>query len=231
METTLLIVEDDISLNKGIALTLAQDGIKIQQAYDLVTAETLFAAGGIDLLLLDVNLPDGSGLDFCERIRRVSQVPILFLTANDMECDIVTGFELGGDDYITKPFSLMVLRARVMAVLRRSEQHSEDKLTIDHMTFDFSKMEFRKYGQGINLSKTEQKLLKALITNKGNILTREQLMDKIWSHDAEFVDENALTVTVKRLRSKLEDEPSSPKYIKTVYGLGYVWAESGNEHE
>lgn len=230
MDTTLLIVEDDISLNKGIALTLAQDDIKIKQAYDLATAETLFANGGIDLIILDVNLPDGSGLDFCEKLRRVSKVPILFLTANDMECDIVTGFELGGDDYITKPFSLMILRARVMAVLRRSEQHSEDKMIIDHMTFDFGKMEFRSHNQVVILSKTEQKLLKILVTNKGNILMREQLMDKIWTHEAEFVDENALTVTIRRLRAKLEDEPSSPKYIKTVYGLGYVWTE-GNTHE
>lgn len=231
MDTTLLIVEDDISLNKGIALTLTQDDIKIKQAYDLAAAEALFAAGGIDLIILDVNLPDGSGLDFCEQIRRLSRVPILFLTANDMECDIVTGFELGGDDYITKPFSLMVLRARVMAVLRRTDQHNEDKLIIDHMTFDFGKMEFRKHNQGITLSKTEQKLLKILVANKGNILTREQLMDKIWTHEADFVDENALTVTIRRLRAKLEDEPSVPKYIKTVYGLGYVWAVGGHVDE
>lgn len=231
MDTTLLIIEDDISLNKGIALTLAQDDIKIKQAYDLATAESQFSTGRIDLIILDVNLPDGSGLDFCEQIRRVSRVPILFLTANDMECDIVTGFELGGDDYITKPFSLMVLRARVMAVLRRSARHYEDKLIIDHMTFDFSKMEFRKHNQGITLSKTEQKLLKILVTNKGNILTREQLMERIWTHEADFVDENALTVTIRRLRAKLEDKPSVPRYIKTVYGLGYVWAVSGNADE
>jgi len=222
---TLLIVEDDRSLNKGIALTLSHSDLIIEQAYDIATAEQIVSSRQIDLIILDVNLPDGSGLDYCEKIRRTSQLPIIFLTANDMEPDIVTGLELGGDDYITKPFSLMVLRARVMAVLRRTEPHSADKITLGPLTFDFGKMEYYKNNRQLVLSKTEQKLLKILTANPGNILTREQLMDKIWTHDAEFVDENALTVAIKRLRSKIEDEPSSPKYIKTIYGLGYMWAE------
>ncbi|MGN7383466.1 response regulator transcription factor [Paenibacillus sp. SAFN-117] len=222
---TILIVEDDISLNKGIMLTLARDGIAIRQAYDLAAANKLLLEEPIDLIILDVNLPDGSGLDFCEQVRRRSRVPIIFLTANDLEADIVTGFELGGDDYITKPFSLMVLRARVMAVLRRMEPQNEDQWTIDHLSFDFGKMDFRKHGQPLLLSRTEQKLLKVLVANRGIILTREQIMDKVWTHEAEFVDENALTVTVKRLLAKIEEEPSSPKYIKTVYGLGYIWSE------
>ncbi|GIP51351.1 response regulator transcription factor [Paenibacillus vini] len=229
--TTLLIVEDDTSLNKGIALTLAQDGIAIEQAYDLAGAERRFAQGGIDLIVLDVNLPDGSGLDFCEQIRRTSQVPVIFLTANDMESDIVLGFELGGDDYITKPFSLMVLRSRVMAVLRRSRSLYEEKLVIGPLELDFGNMEFRKQGCSLSLSKTEQKLLKALVSNRGRILTRMQLMDQIWDREAEFVDENALTVTVKRLRAKIEDDPSSPVYLKTVYGLGYVWTEGAGDEK
>ncbi|MEF2966756.1 response regulator transcription factor [Paenibacillus sp. M1] len=229
--TTLLIVEDDVSLNKGIALTLAQDGIEIEQAYDLDAAERRFAKGGIDLIVLDVNLPDGSGLDFCEKIRRTSQVPVIFLTANDMESDIVLGFELGGDDYITKPFSLMVLRSRVMAVLRRSRSYYEERLTIGPLELDFGKMEFRKRGLSLSLSKTEQKLLKVLVSHRGQILTREQLMDRVWDREAEFVDENALTVTVKRLRAKIEDNPAAPVYIKTVYGLGYVWSEGAGDEK
>lgn len=221
--TTLLIVEDDISLNKGIALTLAQEGLVLEQAYDLAGAEERLARGGIDLILLDVNLPDGSGLDLCEKIRRTSQVPIIFLTANDMESDIVLGFELGGDDYITKPFSLMVLRSRVMAVLRRSRPFHEERLTAGDLMLDFGRMEFRKKGASLSLSKTEQKLLKVLVSHPGQVLTREQLMERVWDREAEFVDENALTVTVKRLRSKIEDEPSAPVHIKTVYGLGYTW--------
>ncbi|MNO39824.1 Sensory transduction protein regX3 [compost metagenome] len=228
--TAILVVEDDISLNRGIALTLAQDGITIEQAYDLAAAEALFASRSIDLIILDVNLPDGSGLDFCQKVRRMSRIPVIFLTANDMESDIVFGFELGCDDYITKPFSLMILRSRVMAVMRRSDPQREDKLVLGSMIFDFGRMEFRRQGQQISLSKTEQKLLKVLVSHRGQILTRDQLMEQVWNHEAEFVDENALTVTVKRLRTKIEDDPSAPKFIKTVYGLGYMWAE-GCSHE
>ncbi len=220
-----LIVEDDRSLNKGIALTLSRSDLTILQAYDLAEAERIFTSHKIDLLILDINLPDGSGLDYCERVRRTSQVPVIFLTANDMEPDIVLGFELGADDYITKPFSLMVLRARVMAVLKRTAARSEDYYTAGGLSFNFSRMEFYKNEEQLILSRTEQKLLRLLIANPGQILHREQLMDKIWSQEAEFVDENALTVAVKRLRSKIEDNPSSPRYIKTIYGLGYLWAE------
>lgn len=220
---TILIVEDDVSLNKGIMLTLAQDGLNIKQAYDISSAERIYNEEPIDLIILDINLPDGNGLEFCESVRQRSQVPIIFLTANDLEVDIVTGLELGGDDYITKPFSLMVLRARVMAVFRRTDPERADKMEIDDLSFDFGKMEFRKADQSILLSRTEQKLLKVLLMNRGNILTREQLMDKVWGKEAEFVDENALTVTVKRLRAKIEDHPSEPTYIKTIYGLGYAW--------
>ena len=222
---TLLIVEDDQSLNKGVALSLAHNELIIEQAYTLAMADEILTTTPVDLILLDVNLPDGSGLDYCEKIRRISQVPIIFLTANDMEPDIVTGFALGADDYITKPFSLMILRARVMAVLRRSDPHTGDRIVIGPLEFDFGKMEYFKHGRPLLLSKSEQKLLRILVANKGNILTREQLIDKTWSQEAVFVDENALTVAIKRLRAKIEDAPSSPQYIKTVYGLGYTWTE------
>lgn len=226
MDKTLLIVEDDRSLNKGIALALAQSGLRIDQAYTLADARSISARRRIDLVILDINLPDGSGLDYCEQLRRANnRVPVVFLTANDMETDIVAGLELGGDDYITKPFSLMVLRARVLAVLRRSEGRSGDLLEYGPFRFDFAKMEFTKDGELLNLSKTEQKLLRMLTSHPGSILTREQLMEGIWSVDADFVDENALSVAVKRLRSKLEEDPSQPVYIKTVYGLGYMWPE------
>ena len=224
--TTLLIVEDDKSLNQGIALTLARDGLTVRQAYDCASARSILGEERIDLILLDVRLPDGSGFDLCRSIRADSQVPILFLTANDLETDVVTGFELGGDDYITKPFSLMVLRARVMARLRRDSVHGQERIALGQLVFDFGKMEYWKDGRPLILSKTEQKLLKALVMNRGNILTREQLMDKLWMNDADFVDENALTVTVKRLRAKIEDDPAAPVFIKTVYGLGYMWSGS-----
>lgn len=223
---TILIIEDDITLNKGIMLTLRQNDINIKQAFTLEDSRNILKKEKVDLIILDVNLPDGNGFDFCKEIREKSTIPIIFLTACDMELDIVTGLELGADDYITKPFSLMVLRARVMVALRRLEnKNSNNKITIDNLILDFDKMEFTKDNNKINLSKTEQKLLKMLITNKGRVLTREQLIDNVWDNDSEFVEENALTVNIKRLREKIEDNKSKPKYIKTVYGIGYIFSE------
>lgn len=221
---TILIVEDDVTLNNGIMLSLRQKDIDIIQVYNMKQANKILLEKQTDLIVLDVNLPDGSGFDLCKKIRQTSPMPIIFLTANDMEIDVVTGLELGGDDYITKPFSLMILRARVMALLRRSQKLSTDnKIVIDNMVFNLDTMEFTKGGKNLVLSKTEQKLLKIFLANKNNILSRSQLVDKIWTDGAEYVDENALTVTVSRLRNKIEDNPNSPKYIKTVYGMGYMW--------
>lgn len=147
----ILIVEDDISLNCGITLMLKKECINIQQAYDLKTATLIFKNNTLDLIILDVNLPDGSGIEFCKNVRKSSNTPIIFLTANNLEVDIVTGFELGCDDYITKPFSMMILRARVMAVLRRTIGSSDIRIELNNMVFDFDKMEFSKNGQTIHL--------------------------------------------------------------------------------
>lgn len=210
----ILIVEDDKTLNNGIALSLNNDDVV--QAFCIKDADRLLN-DSIDLIILDINLPDGSGLDFCRKVRQTSKVPIIFLTANDMEIDIVTGLETGADDYITKPFSLAVLRARVNAVLRR-EQNNTDVFQLGKYLFDFGDMKFLVDNIPVELSKTEQRLLKIFIQNQGQTLSREMLIDRVWSDGAEFVEENALSVTVKRLRQKLADVP-----IKTVYGIGYVW--------
>ncbi|CEH34149.1 response regulator transcription factor [Romboutsia lituseburensis] len=220
----ILIVEDDVTLNKGIMLTLRQEDIDIKQAFDLEEGASILKNESIDLIILDVNLPDGNGFDFCKKTRETSQVPIIFLTACDMEVDIVTGLELGADDYITKPFSLMILRARVMAALRRQVfNNGNNVFNFGELELDFEKMNFYKKDIPINLSKTEQKLLKILITNPGQVLTREQLIDNVWSDEGEYVDENALTVTIKRLRQKIENKNDNKKYIKTVYGIGYTF--------
>lgn len=211
---TILIVEDDRPLNDGIALSF--NGAKTLQAYCLKEART-FINDKIDLIILDVNLPDGSGLDFCKEIRSFSLVPIIFLTANDMELDIVAGLASGADDYMTKPFSLAVLRARIDAVMRRRAP-SADIYEQEGFFFDFDNMIFKVGDTAVNLSKTEQKLLKLLVANKGITLSREKVMDRIWTDGAEFVEENALSVTVGRLRQKLDGAP-----IKTIYGIGYVW--------
>ena len=220
----ILLIEDDITLGNGIRLALQNASLQITLCHTLAEARNVLERNSFDLLILDINLPDGSGLDLLNEVRKTSAIPIILLTANDMEMDIVTGLESGADNYITKPFSLAVLRARVNAQLRRSLSAKPACTEIDGFQFDFDRMEFRKDGQLIELSKTEQKLLRILVENRGQTLSRTTLVDRIWTDGAEYVDENALSVTVKRLRDKLEDAPSSPKYLKTVYGIGYTWA-------
>ena len=219
----LLIVEDDRALGEGIRLALQAPELRLQLCHTLAEAGSLAARQPFDLLILDINLPDGNGLDFLRALRREHAVPVILLTANDLETDIVAGLELGADDYITKPFSLAVLRARVNAQLRRGTPAAA-RYEAEGLSLDFDRMEFQRDGQPVELSKTEQKLLRLLVENRGRTLTRAQLVDRIWTDGAAYVDENALSVTVKRLRDKLEEIPSKPRYIKTVYGLGYTWA-------
>ena len=178
------------------------------------------------LILLDINLPDGSGLDFLQSIKRdCPDCPVILLTANDTDGDIVNGLELGADDYITKPFSLSVLRARVNTQLRKAAAMSEKEKDNEHVyrkepyVFDFDRMKFMVDGKEIELSKTEQKLLRILVENAGMNMRRELLLDRVWSDGAEYVDENALSVSIKRLRDKLGAEHA----IRTVYGIGYRW--------
>lgn len=223
----ILILEDDAALGSGISLALHSSDIQITLCTTIAQAHAALTQNRYDLLILDVNLPDGSGLALLKEIRKTDSLPVILLTANDMETDIVTGLESGADDYITKPFSLAVLRARVNTQLRRSAAVQSSAVEIGSFFFDFDRMEFRKGGQPIELSKTEQKLLRMLVENRGQTLNRATLIDRIWTDGAEYVDENALSVTVKRLRDKLEDTPSKPQYLKTVYGIGYTWAVKG----
>lgn len=209
----ILIVEDDRVLNNGISLSLAK--CEIIQAFCIKEAKEHIDAD-LDLIILDINLPDGNGIDFCREIREQSSVPIIILTANDMEIDIVSGLESGADDYITKPFSLAVLRARVNAVTRR-KQEDNSVFRCKNFVFDFEHMKFSYDDIFVELSKTEQKLLKILTRNVGRTMPRDVLIDRVWSDGAEFVEENALSVSIKRIRQKLPGIP-----IKTVYGLGYV---------
>ncbi len=218
----ILLVEDDRALGRGICMALGREDISLAHRESLESGRQALAGERFDLLILDINLPDGSGLELLEEARRESTVPILLLTANDLETDIVVGLESGADDYITKPFSLAVLRARVNALLRRTAP--EKRMELGAFAFDFQKMEFFKDGVPVELSKTEQKLLWLLVENRGRTVPRETLVDRLWG---DAVDENALSVTVKRLRDKLEDDPARPRYLKTVYGIGYTWTRGG----
>ena len=228
---SILIVEDDRALGDGLCLALKGPEAEPALCRTLSAARSALAAGDFDLLVLDVNLPDGNGLDFLRQLRAGGGgIPVILLTANDMETDIVVGLESGADDYVTKPFSLAVLRARVNAQLRRTESRGEGAaVVLDGFSFDFDRMEFRRDGRLVDLSKTEQKLLRVLVENRGRTLPRELLVDRVWTDGAEYVDENALSVTVKRLRGKLEETPSKPRYLKTVYGIGYTWTPGEKE--
>jgi Response regulators consisting of a CheY-like receiver domain and a winged-helix DNA-binding domain len=243
----ILIVEDDSALSNGISIGLRSASTEIEQAKSLREAREKIRADNLDLIILDINLPDGNGLDLLTEVKRESGTKVIVLTANDMETDVVTGLELGADDYIVKPFSLAILRARVNTQFRAAARDggtaetgeaaadgvlqsclrgsdSGEIIETGGFTFDFGRMEFRSGDIKIELSKTEQKLLRCLLENREHTVTRDTLVDHIWTDGAEYVDENALSVTVKRLRDKLEEDPSKPRYIKTVYGLGYTWA-------
>ena len=228
---SILIVEDDRALGDGLCLALKGPEAEPALCRTLSAARSALAAGDFDLLVLDVNLPDGNGLDFLRQLRAGGGgIPVILLTANDMETDIVVGLESGADDYVTKPFSLAVLRARVNAQLRRDRGDVQSgPLVLGGFSFDFDRMEFRRDGRSVDLSKTEQKLLRILVENRGRTLPRELLVDRVWTDGAEYVDENALSVTVKRLRGKLEETPSKPRYLKTVYGIGYTWTTGEKE--
>ena len=219
----ILIVEDDTSLAEGLVRALSSEQHTAESCGCLKAAREKLMPDNrnhYSLILLDANLPDGNGFDFLKEIKSRFSIPVILLTANDMETDIVAGLELGADDYITKPFSLAVLRARVNTALRRKnpEKTSAFFLT-DCYSFDFDKMEFFYNGIKTELSKTEQKLLRLLVENAGITLSRDKLIAMVWTDGAEYVDENALSVTVKRLRDKL----NAQDHIKTVYGIGYVW--------
>lgn len=217
----LLIIEDDIGLNQGLSKALKSDDRQIVSCKDLKTAKEQLLCGSVSLILLDINLPDGSGLDLLQEIKeKAPGIPVILLTANDTDMDIVDGLERGADDYITKPFSLSVLRARVNTQLRKKTNiHKNTPIRIDHFCFDFGTMTFCVENAKVELSKTEQKLLCLLVENRGRVMNRSNLVDRIWTDGAEYVDENALSVTVKRLRNKL----GAQEYIKTVYGVGYSW--------
>lgn len=225
MMERIFLLEDDATLSRGISMALCGNGRTVILSDSIAQARQKLAETQFDLLILDINLPDGNGLDLLRTLRsQGNTTPVILLTANDLELDEVTGLEAGADDYITKPFSLAVLRARVNAQLRRGSAQSSTRMEMGPFLFDFEQMHFRKDGITVELSKTEQKLLRVLVENRGHAVPRAILVDRVWTDGAEFVEENALSVTVKRLRSKLENDPAKPEYLKTVYGIGYTWA-------
>lgn len=220
---TILIIEDDKLLNEGISFALKNEGYNILSAYNGEQAIKLLD-NSINLIILDINLPGKSGIEICKYIRKEMSTPIIFLTAKDTEEDIVNGFKVGGDDYITKPFSLPILKERIKAILNRvkTENHI---YSFKDIIFDFDKLCLTKNGVEIPITKVEVKLLELFIKNKGKVLTRAQILEKIWDIDGDFIDENTVNVNIRRLRTKIEDDPSNPAFIKTVFGIGYMWSD------
>lgn len=220
---TILFVEDDATIAMGVEYSLKQDGFQVSLAYRLDEARNLLMNTRFDLVLLDLGLPDGNGYELCKEIRTTGDTPIIILSARDEEASIVLGLDLGADDYLTKPFRLRELISRMKAVLRRlgPTETFDRTLTCGDVTIASQQAKVYKNGHEVLLTALEYRLLLALITNQGRVLTRAQILAQIWDVDEDFVNDNTLTVYIKRLREKLEDDPQNPALIKTVRGLGY----------
>ena len=218
----ILIIEDDKILNKGVAFALKKEGYNVISAYTKQEGKTAIDNNEIDFLLLDITLPDGSGLDLCKEIKTKINFPIVFFTANDTEEDMIKGFECGCDDYISKPFSIEVLRKKVLAVLKRTGI-GKFRMKYRDLELDKEKCVVLMKGQEIHLTSTEYKLLLYLMENRGRVVTKAMLLEQLWDIDGNFVDDNTVRVNIKRLRQKLNDEKQ--EYIVTVFGMGYSFGE------
>lgn len=224
MDKKILLLEDDESLRRAVSLKLSKEGYTVYAASDLKTGMSLYREHRISFMICDISLPDGSGLDFCKTLRQESDVVILFLTALDTEADIIRGYHAGADDYMTKPFSPAVLVSKVNAMMKR--RYPEEKTTsIRSGSIELLPDENRvkKDGSYLTLTANEQKLLSYFMQNPRRILSKNQLLEAIWDIDGSFVDENTLAVNIRRLREKIEDDPSRPVYLKNMRGLGYIW--------
>lgn len=227
----ILLLEDDKSLNRGISFKLKKEGFEVETAFCIEEAKNIFENNKIDLIITDIGLPDGSGFDFCEEIRKISNVYIIMLTALDEEFNAVMGYEIGADDYVTKPFSLAILVSKVKAFMKRAgnnekEKTSENILISEDIEFDYGDYTLilnREDTEKVQLTKTEGKLLKLLMENAMNIIQKEQILDILWDMDGNFVDDNTVAVYMRRLRKKVEKDPSEPIFIKNIRGIGYKW--------
>lgn len=223
----LLLLEDDQSLIDGLVYALTKEGFVLDVAMTVREARAQLAVQAYDLLLLDQTLPDGSGLALCEEVRAGGNaVPIIFLTAMDEEIQVIRALDAGGDDYITKPFKLGELCSRIRAQLRRSGMlRQQEQEPVSEGTVRIEGGRAYRAGEALELTATELRLLACFLRNRGQVLTREQLLAALWDEDANFVDDNTLSVYIRRLREKVERDPSAPQHLRTVRGLGYEWRE------
>lgn len=221
----ILLLEDDLSLINGLSYAFKKQGFDSDIARTIKEADALWITSKYNLLVLDVSLPDGSGFEFCKRVRQVSKVPIIFLTASDEETSIIMGLDIGGDDYITKPFKLGVLMSRMNALLRRAKDFGSQVQELYSNGIQVLLLQGQAYKNGklLDLTAVEYKLLCLFMQNPNIILSKERILDKLWDCDGNYVDNNTLTVYIRRLRIKIEDNPSEPEMLLTVRRMGYKW--------
>lgn len=223
--SNILLLEDDLSLINGLSFALRRQGYGLEVARTIKEVDTVWAEGKYDLLILDVSLPDGSGFEICEKVRQTSKVPIIFLTASDEEVNIIMGLDMGGDDYITKPFKLGVLLSRINALLRRAGDFSRTDTEIhsNGLKAILTQGKVYKNGELLDLTAGEYKLLCLFMQNPGTVLSKEQILENLWDNEGNYIDNNTLNVYIRRLRTKVEDNPSAPQMILTVRRMGYKW--------
>lgn len=221
----ILLVEDDLSLIKGLSFAIKKQGYDLNIARTNREANAIWLDTKFDLVVLDVFLPDGSGFDICKKIRQTSKVPIIFLTAADEETNIIMGLDIGGDDYITKPFKLAVFMSRINALLRRSNNfmQTDSELYSNGIRIQLLKGKVYKKTEPLELTASEYKLLCLFMENPDIVLSSEQILSKLWDCNENYVNNNTLTVYIRRLRTKIEDDPSNPKKIITIRRMGYKW--------
>ena len=223
--SNILLLEDDLSLINGLSFALRKQGYGLEVARTIKEVDTVWAEGKYDLLILDVSLPDGSGFEICEKVRQTSKVPIIFLTASDEEVNIIMGLDMGGDDYITKPFKLGVLLSRINALLRRAGDFSrtDTEIQSNGLKAILTQGKVYKNGELLDLTAGEYKLLCLFMQNPGTVLSKEQILEKLWDNEGNYIDNNTLNVYIRRLRTKVENNPSDPQMILTVRRMGYKW--------
>lgn len=221
----ILLVEDDLSLINGLSFAVKKQGYQLEVARTCTEAERIWEDGKYDLVILDVSLPDGSGFELCRKMRQTSKTPIMFLTAADEETDIIMGLDIGGDDYITKPFKLAIFLSRINALLRRSDNFSQADTELDSngITVRLLKGEVYKNNRPIELTASEYKLLCLFMENPNRVLSAEQILNRLWDCEENYIDNNSLSVYIRRLRTKIEDDPGNPNRIITVRRMGYKW--------
>ena len=219
-----MIVEDDVSLNRALCKAFANDGYEAKGAASIREALDILD-NGTALMIIDIGLPDGDGFSLCRQVRESGEIPVIFLTAQDEEADMLRAFDCGADDYLVKPFPMAVLLKHAQAVLRRSGEGGAKVFCYEDLSIDFERKQVTSRGKAINLTNKEYGLLELLARNRKKVITKQMMLEQIWDEQGSYVEDNTVNVTLSRLRKKIEPDPANPVYVKNVFGLGYTFGE------